>query len=355
MGPSLYTNLVTQDTFNSLVLAIVQKYTDADAKMPMLHKLLLTPEYSVNGTFASISELVNNFMIDVVATDSKLPLKNREKIALLQGYLPKMGNEMYLNEQQLQELDALVQMTGMPVEDILVKLFKDADTLIKGGLLRNEYLFLQGLSTGKASVSDADNVGVTFECDFGFLPENKQYASIVWGQTNDTPFTDLSNLVSKASNDGQIVSKAFMDNKTFSKLLASKEIKAMFNSVNALPTRKRLEEILLTELGLEVYVVNRTVTAQINGENKTIQAWKEGQITLISDDKVGKLVWTRTAEFNHRTEGVLYQDADGGAFLVSKYGKNNPVAEFTSIQGRCLPVIGNVQNIYQLDTTKISA
>lgn len=355
MGPSLYTNLVTQDTFNSLVLAIVEKYTDPDAKMPMLHKLLLTPEYSVNGTFSSISELVSNFMIDVVATDSKLPLKNREKLALLNGYLPKMGNEMYLNEQQLQDLDALVAMSGMPVEDILVKLFNDADTLIKGGLLRNEYLFLQGLSKGKASVSDADNVGISFECDFGFLADNKQYASVVWSSAGATPFTDLSNLVTKASNDGKIVTKAYMDGTTFNQLLTSAEIKAIFNAVNVMPTRSRLMEFIMTELGLEIVIVNRVVNAQINGENKDVKAWEAGQITLTTDDKVGKLVWTRTAEFNHRVGGVLYQDADGGAFLVSKYGKNNPVAEFTSIQGRCLPVIGNVQNIYQLDTTKISA
>ncbi|MGL4584103.1 MAG: major capsid protein [Flavobacterium sp.] len=353
MTPSLYSGVISQDIFNRLILSIVQKHTDPEATMPYLHQTLLDKEYSVNGTFASISELVTNFMVDVVATDSKLPLKNREKVALLNGFLPKMGNKMYFNEQQLQDLDAMVAMTGMPLTELLTKLFKDADTLIKGGLLRNEFLFLQALSKGKASVTDADNVGVSFECDYQF--ENRGYASTAWSGAGATPYTDLANRVADAMNKGIVLTKAFMTYKTFTKLMNSAEVKGMFAGINQLISRRSLEEILLSELGLTVHVVNRTVTSQINGVNKTVQAWAEGQITLTTDDKLGKLVWTRTAEFNHRVGGVMYTDADGGVFLVSKYGKNDPVAEFTAIQGRCLPVLSNVQNIYTLDTTKTSA
>ena len=127
MGPSLYTGVISQDIYNRLITSIVSKYTDPEANMPLLHKELLDNEYSVNGTFASISETVTNFMVDVVATDSKLPLKNREALKLLNGYLPKLGNKMYFNEQQLQDLDAMVSMGNLPLDELLVKLFKDAD------------------------------------------------------------------------------------------------------------------------------------------------------------------------------------------------------------------------------------
>lgn len=354
MGPSLYTGVISQDIYNRLIVSIVSKYTDPDAKMPLLHKELLDNEYSVNGTFASISELVSNFMVDVVATDSKLPLKNREKIALLQGYLPKLGNKMYFNEQQLQDLDAMVSLGNMPLEELLVKLFKDADTLIKGGLLRNEYIFLQGLSKGVATVTDADNVGVEFICDYKFVPANKSYASTDWtASTGTTPFADFAKVIDKASNDGIILGRAFMNFKTYNQLINDPELQAYFKDVK--PTKTAFNDFLLSEFGIRITIVNRVVTAQINGVNTNIPAWADGQITFTADEKLGKLVWTRTAEFNHRVGGVMYTDADNGVFLVSKYGKNDPVAEFTSIQGRCLPVIGNVQNIYQLDTTKVSA
>lgn len=349
MGPSLYTGVISQDIYNRLITSIVSKYTDPDSKMPLLHKELLDNEFSVNGTFASISETVTNFMVDVVATDSKLPLKNREALKLLNGYLPKLGNKMYFNEQQLQDLDAMVAMGNMPLDELLVKLFKDADTLIKGGLLRNEYIFLQGLSKGVATVTDADNVGVEFVCDYKFLPENKSYATTA----NTVTLADFTAVIDKASNDGIILGRAFMDFATYNKLLADADVKAYFN--DAKPSKSMFNDFLLAEFGVRITVVNRVVTAQIDGVNTNIQAWEAGQITFTTDEKVGKLVWTRTAEFNHRVGGVMYTDADNGVFLVSKYGKNDPVAEFTSIQGRCLPVIGNVQNIYQLDTTKISA
>lgn len=349
MGPSLYTGVISQDIYNRLITSIVSKYTDPEANMPLLHKELLDNEYSVNGTFASISETVTNFMVDVVATDSKLPLKNREALKLLNGYLPKLGNKMYFNEQQLQDLDAMVSMGNMPLDELLVKLFKDADTLIKGGLLRNEYIFLQGLSKGIATVTDADNVGVEFVCDYKFLPENKSYATTA----NTVTLADFTAVIDKAANDGIILRRAFMDFSTYNSLLADADVKAYFN--DAKPSKTMFNDFMLAEFGIRITVVNRVVTAQINGENTNIQAWAAGQITFTTDEKVGKLVWTRTAEFNHRVGGVMYTDADNGVFLVSKYGKNDPVAEFTSIQGRCLPVIGNVQNIYQLDTTQISA
>lgn len=353
MGPSLYTGVISQDIYNRLIVSIVQKYTNPDAKKPFLHKELLDNEYSVNGTFASISETITNFMVDVVATDSKLPLKNREAIKLLNGYLPKLGNKMYFNEQQLQDLDAMVSMGNMPLDELLAKLFKDADTLIKGGLMRNEYIFLQGLSKGVATVTDADNVGVEFVCDYKFIPQNKSYATIAWGGLNATPYKDFTDKINSAVNDGVILRRAFMDNATFYKLINDDMVKGYFGDV--VPSRRQFEDFLLAELDMRITVVNTVVTAQIDGVNKNINAWEPGQITFTTDEKVGKLVWTRTAEFNHRVGGVMYTDADNGIFLVSKYGKNDPVAEFTSIQGRCLPVIGNVQNIYQLDTTKISA
>ena len=52
--------------------------------------------------------------------------------------------------------------------------------------------------------------------------------------------------------------------------------------------------------------------------------------------------------------GVSYQTADD-FILVSKYRKNDPLAEFTSSQARVVPVICNVEQIYQIDTNLVTA
>src|SRR5690554_6841199 len=136
---------------------------------------------------------------------------------------------MYFNEQQLQDLDAMVALGNMPLNELLVRLFRDADTLIKGGLLRNEYIFLQGLSTGVANVTDADNVGVEFVINYGFLANNKNYASVVWGGAGATPLADFRGVINKAINDGVILGRAFMNFNTYSQLMNDPDVKSAFN------------------------------------------------------------------------------------------------------------------------------
>ena len=41
--------------------------------------------------------------------------------------------------------------------------------------------------------------------------------------------------------------------------------------------------------------------------------------------------------------------------LVSKFSKNDPLEEFTKAEARVLPVVTQVDRIWQLDTTEVQA
>lgn len=45
---------------------------------------------------------------DVVSMDSSLPLKKRDSLGRASGDLPKIGMELFLNEKQMSDIDALI-------------------------------------------------------------------------------------------------------------------------------------------------------------------------------------------------------------------------------------------------------
>ena len=64
---------------------------------------------------------------------------------------------------------------------------------------------------------------------------------------------------------------------------------------------------------------------------------------------IGALVYGQVAEATNRVTGVEYQQIDYK--LISQYSTTDPLRETTAIQAYCLPVIEDVDTIYQINTT----
>lgn len=107
-------------------------------------------------------------------------------------------------------------------------------------------------------------------------------------------------------------------------------------------------------MGLKVIVVNRSIKFEKDGVKKTVKAWDTGKIILHPDLIVGQLVWKKPVEADHQSKAVEYRNGDHGA-LISKYVTHKPFGEWTDIQARNLPVINNVNEIFQLDTLTVQA
>jgi hypothetical protein len=176
-----------------------------------------------------------------------------------------------------------------------------------------------------------------------------------------TPITDMQNLISKADDKGKTISYIMMDKVTFN--LARNTVEAAnlyatsignFGNTKPNPTRSQFQDLLEGELGVTITIVDRSVKFEKDGDKKTVKAWDEGKVILLTDNNVGNLVWKKVVEDSHRSKAVEYVNGEFGT-LLSKYVTHKPFGEFTDVQARQLPVITGVDQIFQLDTKTVQA
>ncbi len=347
-----------------LVLSITEKLNGSnEAGLSYLFKQLLTPEYSVDGRWETLTGQYTRVAADVVAMDSELPLKKRDSLSRMSGDLPKIGMELFLNEKQMSDIDALITQ-GLDINAIVQKIFADLPRVIAGIYERMEYMFLQGLSTGVALAEDDNNVGTGIRVDYGYFNDNKFGATTQWTGNVDTAkaIDDIGRVIKKAQADGNTIIGAYADSYWFDAFCANKQVREQFAFLQgfvgtSIPilTVDQANAVLSNRFGFTVQKVDRTIKIEKNGVRANKKPWEEGTIVFVCNQRLGSVVWTRCAEMNHPVAGVLYQTADQ-YILTSKYRVNRPaLREYTSSQARVVPVISNPDQIYTLNIKTIQA
>lgn len=365
MEQSLFLEYIIQ-YFPDLVLRHIERLNGKNqASLTYLHRILLEKKFSVDGRWSSVIGNYNRVAADVVAMDSSLPLKKRDSLERATGKIPKMGMELWLNEEQMTEIDTFIALK-IPITEIIVKILSDVPRVIDGILERLELMFLEGLSTGVTVQDDNKNVGTGVRLDYGYLPENQFGASVLWSDfENSKVVDDINRIKAKATiEDGNTLEYAYGDMDAFQNLIKSKQFKEQFafnngfvGAVIPTPTIEQANVVFKKLWGFTFTEVNRPIKLEKNGNRSTHTPWAEGRIVFTSDLKVGALVWANLAEANRKDQikAASYQTADE-YILVSKYHTTKPTfAEWTASQARVCPVITNVDRIYTLDTKTIQA
>lgn len=344
-----------------------EKYNDKETEQPFLHKQFLREEYSptLNWGSSSLSHAI--VAADVVSLNSSLPLKSRGKISTASGEIPKLGVKYQKDEKFIQDLELMKASGRANDAAIAAKVMEDTPLAIKAIETRKEMMFLQALSTGvllaaDGSATDADNQGVGVRADFGYLEENKFKATkAAWGTATATPLDDLRQLFTKADADSNAITHLFISKKYFNHFRASEQGKILVASflgqtivdktLLPTPSTSTFKEAVEDELGCRLVIVQSSHKVQMaDGSTKAVNPWEEGNIVGVTQEQVGRLVHSTLAEETNPVAGVSY--AKVGHVLVSKYGQNDPLREFTTAQALCLPVIDGGQSVYLLDATK---
>lgn len=342
-------------------IASVYKTINGEKNAPKyLYKSMLTPKQSVDGKWTSLFFDNQNVSADVVAMDSPLPLKSRPSLGSVGGDIPKLGMELKMNENQLDAVDTM-RAKNADLKDIADEIFDDTKRCIVGVEEQKEYLFLRGFSSGVA-LTDSDNVGAGIRVNYGYL--NQAGSTVVLSTANlatATPIADVRKELAKADDAGIAIGYLTTDSATLELIRNTNETKDLyavqvgnFGTTKPAPSASLLGAFLEAELGIKVISVNRSIKFEKDGVKKTVKAWDAGKIILHPDVNVGQLVWKKPVEADHQSKAVEYRNGDHGA-LISKYVSHKPFGEFTDIQARCLPVINNVNEIFQLDTKIVQA
>lgn len=348
------------DTFFGILIGkITEKYNGAEKEHPMLHKTLLTQEYSANLRWGS--DEINQSVVaaDIVATNSSLPLKSRPSLGHASGKLPKVGAKYFKDEDDIDEINTMIAK-GTDSATIAQKVFDQVPIAINGVDIRNEIMFLEGFSSGEVLTEEGDTPGTAIRVSFGIDPTHALKVAKVWTDATSNPVDDLQAVFEQAEADVNTIGHIWLDKTTFNRIrnsVAGKLLVSNYkgNSVTqekflSRPSRADMLEALSDEYDCEFHIINYSaIVEEKSGKKVTVKPWKQGTIVATPTDRIGRLVYGTLAEETNNVNGVDYQKS-GAYTLISKYAETDPLKEFTCSQARCLPVIDNIGSFYYLDT-----
>jgi hypothetical protein len=355
MNPTLFVEFVKK-WFKVLAGAITEKVNGGKTSVTYLFKTMLTPKLSADNKWDSTSVSKSIVAADIVALDSPLPIKKRDKIGTAGGKIPKLGMKMSKTESLISEI-RILQMRGAAEAEIVRAIFDDLGRCVTGVYERLEFAFLQALSTGITLIDDEDNTGAGIRLQFGYDEGNRFGAVKKWGKNGYTPISDIERIISSAGERGDVITTIALDRASYNLIRQSDEAKARYagsignytGNNQVIPTPSQFDAFIADEYKVRFLVIDRVIRVEKNGKQKPVRPFAENTLVFLTTEKVGSLVYGILAEEDTPVAGVEYQKVDG-YILTSKYSKNEPLAEFTSAQAIALPVIENVDSIYILNT-----
>jgi hypothetical protein len=357
MLASLFSEYVDK-YFSRVIGKIVEKFNGKTKETQLLHKTMLTEEYSADLKWGATELNHSVVAADVVALDSPLPLKKRDRVSNATGDLPKIGVKYRKGEKLLSDIN-VAKARNADEATIVAKIFDDTTKAIKSMDVTKEILFRRGLSTGQLLVTEDDNDGTGVRVSFGYKEDHIFHClGTPWLGTAPTPQDDLQQMFDKAEEDGNTIGHVYLTKRYFDafrrsdqgKLLAANYNKQVVTDKSLLPvpSRAAFTEALNDEYGAEFHLVVGTLKVQNpDGSEKAADAWREANIVGVPEEVVGRLVYGTLAEETNPVSNVAYQKA-GSHVLIAKYSKTDPLEEFTTAQALCLPIIDNADGIYVL-------
>lgn len=356
MNSSLFLKYVL--SFFPILKTLIEKINGKQKnKLTYLHKdtSILRRVYSTDNKWEADTVDTSYVAADYVAIDSPVPLKARDRIAVANGKLPKMGMKKHLKESEILAL-RMMEVQGGQTAEIRRKLAQDPVSCSVGIDERNEYALLYGLSNGYVAVRDDDNPKELLRISYQYLEDNKLgINSTKEGLTVD----DLKNAIDRAASDGNTIIQFWISKTAFNalkKTQGAKELVATYNGQSydsntklPTPTTSKFQEAFEDETGVTFRIINRTVRLEEDGVRRSVKPWNKNMVIGVCNTMIGALVYGQVAEATNRVNGVTYQQIDYK--LISQYSTTDPLMETTAIQAYCLPVVEDVDTIYQIDLT----
>lgn len=354
MNSSLFLKYVL--SFFPILKTLIEKINGKRKnKLTYLHKdtSILRRVYSTDNKWEADTVDTSYVAADYVAIDSPVPLKARDRIAVANGKLPKMGMKKHLKESEILAL-RMMEVQGGQTAEIRRKLAQDPVSCSVGIDERNEYALLYGLSNGYVAVRDDDNPKELLRISYQYLEDNKLgINSTKEGLTVD----DLKNAIDRAASDGNTIIQFWIAKTAFDalkKTQGAKELVATYNGQSydsntklPTPTTSKFQEAFEDETGVTFRIINRTVRLEEDGVRRSVKPWNKNMVIGVCNTMIGALVYGQVAEATNRVNGVTYQQIDYK--LISQYSTTDPLMETTAIQAYCLPVVEDVDTIYQID------
>ena len=342
------------------VKAVLNQITLNAFMFPTLFPFKFTPTL----TFKTLAgEQGIPVMADVVSFNSSAPRKTRQVISKFQGDIPKIEIARIKEETDLNEYANLLHYanTTEGARALVEWIYEDVEFCFTGVNARLEWMALQALSTGKITLTKANNNAVVTKTDIDFLvpATHKKKVSTVWSAVNAStskPITDIKAIVKLAKAAGYPVKYMIMTPTTFDNLAISAETIAFcaswvvlatnlatlpsLASVNAALAGSGLPTIILAD----TYVTIETTA----GARSSVNPWEEANVTFLPSLNCGNTYHAPLAD-ELVTESAALK-VKRNHVLIKKFSEEDPVVEVTKGLANAMPAWATSQLSYILDT-----
>lgn len=306
---------------------------------------------------------------DVVARGASIDIKGRGGFGRISGDIPKIAIAQFMDENEYYDLRALLnQYQGNEKAVNLIKKWADDYTACYNGVMsRLEWMAMRTISTGKLSLTNLNNVGIVSENDADYQLDTNQKLGVdtvyTGSSTSGKPFTvDIPAVIEKAHSIGVRLTKARMNQVTWSRFIAQTEVKnfcATFlqnqTSTQGTPTLEAVNSYLSahSELygDLQFEVIKTSVNFYINGAYTEERTFADNVIGFYSEDEQGETYWVRPIDMDIEDCSIKSMKE---LMMFKRYAEADPVIEKTMAIANAFPVWKQAPNCVLLDVSATS-
>jgi hypothetical protein len=347
-----------RDVYSAKAIALVQTEVASNRKryigeglFPAKKKMGLDLKWIKTSKGLPVSLSPSNF--DAVST-----LRSREGFKMTETEMAFFRESMLVKEIDEQEIMRVQDAADPYAQDVLNRIFDDANTLIEGAMVVPERMIMQLLapSDGSPKISiQADGVTYAYNYDPNNDYKTNNFAELS-GETdkwsdieNSDPLEDVSNgLDSVEAKTGERPSVMIVSRQTMNYLKKNKKIKsailAQNVTANIFMDDARVNELFSAELGVNIIVYAKQYK---NEEGVAAKFYPDGFATLIPNGALGN-TWYGTTPEERTLMGS--KDADvsivGTGVAVAVTVSNDPVQTKTTVSEIVLPSYERMDSTY---------
>ena len=294
------------------------------------------------------------------AFDTVSTIRSREGFKMQETEMAFFKESMLVKEKDEQDIMRVQEAADPFAQEVINRIYDDAQTLIDGADVVPERMRMQLLSavdgTPKISIA-ADNATYEYNYDPDGTYKTDNYVKLlgnaVWSDTeNSDPISDVMNAQDAVeSKTGTKPSIMIVSKKTMGYLKKNAKIKsyilAQNQTANVLITDARVKEIFDTELGVTIVVYAKQYKDE---KGVTQKFYPDGMATLIPNGALGNTWYGMTPDERSLTQGGTIDTTlvnTGVSVTVSQ--TVDPVQTKTTVSEIVLPSFERMDETYQIN------
>lgn len=296
-----------RDAFSARAIASVHEEV-ASNKIPYLGVGLFAPKKKMGLDLKSIMTAKGlPVTLKASAFDTVSTIRSRQGFKLLETEMAYFKESMLVKEVDEQEMLRVQDSTDPYAQDVLSRIFNDAETLIDSADVVAERMRMQLLSSanGNPSISiSADGATYAYNYDPDNEYKTSNYLECVsttdkWtDHVNSDPIADITEGLDKAeAKSGVRPTRMLIARETFNHIKANANVRSYILAQNAtanvLINDAKVKEILKSELGVDTIIYNKQF---INESGNAQLFYPNGFATLLPEGQLGSTWYGTTPD-----------------------------------------------------------